>query len=83
MSAKSGGNENDEPYAVMEVPARACIDCGRQARFRVVDTRKKHGERYPGPLRCKPCAVLIASKTNATIAAMRSGGSAAVEATER
>lgn len=69
------------PFAVVEVPPRTCIDCGRSARFRVVDTRKKHGERYPRPLRCKPCAVRVAAATNAGLAVRRSGGTDKVEAT--
>ena len=59
---------NDKPYAVVEVPPRTCIDCQRSAAFRVADTRKEHGERYPGPLRCKPCATRVAAKCNLDIA---------------
>jgi hypothetical protein len=58
-------------YVVVEVPPRSCIDCGRSAAFRVADTRKKHGERYPGPLRCKPCARRIAAERNAAAVVSR------------
>ena len=65
---KVGGNVNSKPYLVVEVAPRACIDCQRGASYRVVDTRKKYGERYTAPLRCKPCAITLAAQRNASCA---------------
>ncbi len=59
------------PYGVVAVEPRKCIDCGGDGYCRVVDTRKTHGERYPGPLRCGPCAVKYADRCNAEIASRR------------
>ena len=52
-------------YRIVYVRPTMCIDCKlRRGAFRVVDTRKKFGERYPGPRRCKPCASRYAAWRN-------------------
>ena len=46
---------SEGPYQVSYVHGSKC-PCGKQASYRVVDVRKKYGERYPRFLQCKPCA---------------------------
>jgi len=63
------------PYTVVEVPPRECIDCRRGAKYRVVDSRKKHGERYPRPLRCLSCARAAAARYNREVQPPQTEGS--------
>ncbi len=54
------------PYVVKAWTPPCCLSCGAAApAYRVVDTRKKHGDRYPRRLQCKSCADGDAAKFNA------------------
>lgn len=56
-------------YVVTLIDATACHDCGAEnPGYRVVDSRKLYGERYPGPRLCYACAQARCERRNRALA---------------